>query len=377
MERLTFTFILFALFRCVYGEKISTSETVHNLLKDYAKSLPASTGEQLPLEIEINLALSHVSVNDASNNFELQCFLRQYWRESRFVFDEKSGTAQLRGEQIHRIWRPDTEFLREKWTGSSSSPGDRTLLQLRHDGELRQSQLHRVTLAGDFHFEKFPFDTQRLKISVFSPSYTIDEIEFKWHEPAFLFEVEDLNGKLAPGFTVTDFTKRDCTFMTSETGIHSCLELTIIARRNYEPFIIRIFSPICTLVLVSFFSFFLDPHKFQTARVLLPAMLLIAITFFTNDLRSIIPETNYVKAIDIWLGTCVATVFAVLVQSIIVVGQSKKAELKVCGSAEPLIPKNGSNLFSNNSCSSIDYFSKVAFLLFFFIFSVSLFVLYA
>ena len=90
---------------------------------------------------------------------------------------------------------------------------------------------------------------------------------------------------------------KTCVFFVS--GEYSCLSVDLVFKRQFSYYMITIYVPGCMLVIVSWVSFWLDPHAVP-ARVALGVTTLLTMSTQTASINNSLPPVAYTKAIDVW-----------------------------------------------------------------------------
>jgi hypothetical protein len=83
------------------------------------------------------------------------------------------------------------------------------------------------------------------------------------------------------------------------SGEYSCLSVDLVFKRQFSYYLITIYVPGCMLVIVSWVSFWLDPHAVP-ARVTLGVTTLLTMSTQTASINTALPPVAYTKAIDVW-----------------------------------------------------------------------------
>ena len=93
----------------------------------------------------------------------------------------------------------------------------------------------------------------------------------------------------------------------------ACLEGRLHFIRNTGYYMIQIFIPQILIVVLSWVSFWLDLEA-TPARISLGVLTVLTMTTQSSGVRGSLPKVSYVKAIDIWMATCLVFVFASLLE---------------------------------------------------------------
>ena len=83
--------------------------------------------------------------------------------------------------------------------------------------------------------------------------------------------------------------------------------------RQYGYYIIQVIAPSMLIVVLSWVSFWLNIDAVP-ARISLGLLTVLTMTTQSSGARASLPKVSYIKAIDIWMATCLIFVFAALVE---------------------------------------------------------------
>uniref|UniRef100_A0A8R1EK60 Neur_chan_LBD domain-containing protein n=1 Tax=Caenorhabditis japonica TaxID=281687 RepID=A0A8R1EK60_CAEJA len=143
---------------------------------------------------------------------------------------------------------------------------------------------------------RFPIDTQHCQLVFESYSYNTASVSVNWMEN--------------PVTVLPDISLANFYLSRYRTMRHTEL---------YVPTYISLF--------ISWIAFCIDT-KALPARIVLGVNSLMSLTFQFGNIIGSLPPVSYVKAIDIWMFTCVAFIFASLLELAFVAYQDKKLILK-------------------------------------------------
>jgi hypothetical protein len=99
----------------------------------------------------------------------------------------------------------------------------------------------------------------------------------------------------------------------SISGSFTCLYAKFYFKRESGYYIIQTYVPSVLYVFLSWVSFWID-YKAAPARISLGLLTVVAITTQSAGARSQLPRVSYIKAIDVWMATCLTFVFAALIE---------------------------------------------------------------
>ncbi|TKR77242.1 hypothetical protein L596_018252 [Steinernema carpocapsae] len=316
------------------------SKIMKDILKNYDHRVrpfgqdPSKPGNG-SVRVDVNMYLRSISnVNEANMEYTLQLTFRQLWKDSRLSYahlgeDVPSFIVLTEGQEI---WRPDTFFQNEKTSHRHVIDKPNTLIRLWKNGNILYSVRLSMTLACPMKLHSYPMDIQKCNLKLASYAYTTEDIEYNWSTAHPVQLKEGLVHSL-PQFTLTSVSTEDCSSVTN-TGHYSCLQANFELTRQYDYFILHLYAPSVMLVIVSWVSFWLDPTAVP-GRVTLGVTTLLTMTTKSSGVNAKLPPVSYTKAIDVWIGICMAFIFGALLEFALVtflLGEDteKKKRAKEC-----------------------------------------------
>lgn len=263
------------------------------------------------LPITMNMLVRSISdFSDDTMDYKMQITLRREWRDERLVFDMKSGKTHITLQNDQLIWKPDTFFSNEIEGHFHEITQPNVLVRVFPDGRIMHSLRLTMTLACPMNLKNYPFDRQICSVVLGSYAHTTEDIIYKWSEENPLQVSRNLHIRK---FNLVGFFNNTCRSRT-KTGSYSCLKADFAYERVPHTTMIKVFIPCAMLVLLSWIPLWLNP-KATLLRFLVPLLVLLAMANAVNTLNQHhIPQTGYVKSVDIWTGTCLTFVFAMLLE---------------------------------------------------------------
>ncbi|KAI1711016.1 neurotransmitter-gated ion-channel ligand binding domain-containing protein [Ditylenchus destructor] len=310
-------------------KKLKEQDIIQRILKDYDwrvrprglnDSWPDTGG---PVLVEVNIYLRSISkIDDVNMEYSAQFTFREEWRDPRLAYerlaDENTQIPKFvvlatneQPDLSQQIWMPDTFFQNEKEARRHLIDKPNVLIRIHADGRILYSVRLSLVLSCPMSLEYYPLDRQTCLIDLASYAYTTDDIEYQWKVQNPIQQKDGLRQSL-PSFELQDVLTDYCTSHTN-TGIYSCLRTKMILRREFSYYLLQLYIPSCMLVIVSWVSFWLDKDSVP-ARVTLGVTTLLTMTTQSSGINAKLPPVSYTKAVDVWIGVCMAFIFGALLE---------------------------------------------------------------
>ncbi|KRZ44343.1 Gamma-aminobutyric acid receptor subunit beta [Trichinella pseudospiralis] len=291
--------ILLTLFFCFVFSDVSncyTSSEIHgvselsrnithilNILVNktyYDKRLRPNYGGRT-VDVGITMHVSSISaVSEVEMDYTLDFYLRQNWMDPRLNIKRLGAKEELTvgWEYTKDIWVPDTFFPNEKKSYMHTATTHNSFLRIKGSGEVLTSQRLTVTASCPMLLHLFPLDSQECTL-----------------------EIESCN--------------------------YSRLHVKFVFVRNIGFYMMQIYIPSMLIVIISWVSFWIHRDA-SPARVALGVTTVLTMTTLMTTTNASLPKVSYIKAIDIYLGTCFVMVFASLIEYAAVSYLNKKVKMK-------------------------------------------------
>ena len=104
-------------------------------------------------------------------DFTLNMYLRQKWRDSRLASNNFSADGVLINSQTKETWLPDLYLQNDKESKKSDVTILNSFLRVNQTGDLVYSLRITTTVDCDMKLHRYPFDVQRCKLQMGSCKY--------------------------------------------------------------------------------------------------------------------------------------------------------------------------------------------------------------
>nr|CAE46430.1 glutamate-gated chloride channel alpha3B subunit [Dirofilaria immitis] len=320
---------LILLILVVAKKKLKEQEIIQRTLKDYDwrvrprgsnLSWPDTGG---PVLVSVNIYLRSISkIDDVNMEYSAQFTFREEWHDARLAYERLADentqvppfvvlAASEQADLTQQIWMPDTFFQNEKEARRHLIDKPNVLIRIHPDGQILYSVRLSLVLSCPMSLEYYPLDRQTCLIDLASYAYTTDDIKYEWKLKNPIQQKEGLRQSL-PSFELQDVLTDYCTSKTN-TGEYSCARVMLLLRREYSYYLIQLYIPCIMLVVVSWVSFWLDKDAVP-ARVSLGVTTLLTMTTQASGINAKLPPVSYIKAVDVWIGVCLAFIFGALLE---------------------------------------------------------------
>ena len=108
-----------------------------------------------------------------------------------------------------------------------------------------------------------------------------------------------------PIFRVIDWSLERASFVNGKTGI----QMVIVMKRKVTSEMMTTFFPSLLLTAITFATTFFKPFFFEAALTANLTILLVMTTIFIGEMQ-MLPNTAYIKMVDVWLVFCQLVPFA-------------------------------------------------------------------
>ncbi|ELU02929.1 hypothetical protein CAPTEDRAFT_219971 [Capitella teleta] len=150
--------------------------------------------------------------------------------------------------------------------------------------------------------------------------YTLEEMKFEWRSDK---DAVQINPHIQ--FPQFDLVDKNVTYCQKSyiTGNFTCLRAVFHLHRHFGYYMIQNYIPSGLIVVLSWVSFWISTDAVP-ARITLGVLTVLTMTTQCVGIWMSLPMVSYIKAIDIWMSTCVMSVFFAMLEFAVVNTMSRK-----------------------------------------------------
>ena len=257
--------------------------------------------------VKVGIQMDQITdVDQKAENFGVVATLQMEWQDPKLAFDPGSCNCRFKtfqGDSFanftsanNTVWPEYTLFNQQGRRATQN-----LTVVVFADGRVFFIERFSATLqAPDFNFTLFPFDTQKFFIRVRS---VFPEAFFVFTNPE---EISALGEQLGE----EEWIVEEWSTEVETIERNSQFSFRFLAHRHLTFYVVRIFTPVLIIILVSWFTFFLKDYSKRVDVASANLLLFIAFNFtISNEL----PRLGYLTLMDsILVSTFVITALVVI-----------------------------------------------------------------
>jgi len=288
------------------------SRVINRSLTGYDRKVrPNAGGPPVIVKIEFKV-ISFGEIKEANMEYSMDIFMRQWWNDPRFK-NNFSKPFNMAADPTKLFWTPDTYFWNVKDAKYHFVTRENMRVKISPDGEVYYSTRITLTAQCDMDLRLYPMDTQNCPLVIESYAYTTADVDYRW-KGGDDQGIEIVSAEMAQ-FDLTGVKTRTKS-QTNSKGSFASLKAVFTFRRRTESFISSIFVPAIVLVVLSWCCFFIPPTAVP-ARIALSITTILTSILLKGNVNRDMPKVSYMKAVDYFLLTSFAFIFAALIEFII------------------------------------------------------------
>ncbi|XP_070001373.1 uncharacterized protein [Penaeus vannamei] len=306
---------------------------------------------------EVLYILPHVhlvrfsKIDDINLAFYMEFEVHLTWTDRNLKFKnikEEEDKNKLSTEEVASIWTPEIEFLNvndgllkklksnvyASQTGDPVSPDFNDIMMdianvriMLSKGLICSSSpsssftetifepvnaslvtktFYSASFSCNFYLFKYPFDTQVCSLLIKLDSADTTVVTFTNDSVVY-------SGLL----TLPKYDVKDIVSELSERTGYAVMEVKFALERRWSLLVLTIFIPTILLLGIGYVTLFIQLAAIQVRSIMTLTTLLVLYTLF-NQVSSDLPDTAYIKMIDMWFFFCIFLIFSVIVLHVIV-----------------------------------------------------------
>ncbi|XP_014254460.1 glutamate-gated chloride channel-like [Cimex lectularius] len=293
----------------IYASREAEIEKIHKEIfkSKYTSTIrPPGTNGNDYVTITTNMFILDISsIDDYEMQYTIQLYLRQKWVDERLQFKHLSeNISHISINDVNVMWTPDLFFVNEIDGNHHQTMKTNQFARIQANGSVLYSVKLTLILSCPMKFQLYPFDHQKCPLRIESYGWSKKDLLLKFDETQAI--------QLNPKLRVQEFDLYKVIPSTEEvslsTGTFIVLEVGFFLLRRINYFFFHLYIPTSMLVFTSWTSFWFGPNQVVARTIIGMSTFFITINLITS-FNVGLPKVSYIRAIDVWSGTCLIFVF--------------------------------------------------------------------
>ncbi|CAI4224613.1 unnamed protein product [Auanema sp. JU1783] len=246
-------------------------------------------------------------------DFQVDIYFQQKWEDNRLRHNNTKRILVKDPKLFNLLWHPDIYFANARTASFHDITMPNFLVWIYPNGTVWYDCRISLTVLCMQNLARYPLDSQNCGLRILSYAYDIEQLQIQWNGISPVEVNEEIR--------MPDMRLRNISFLirndTYATGIWSCAWAEFSVDREIMHHIIQSYVPTALIVVISWFSFWLDVEAVP-GRISLSITTLLTLATQSSAARMALPQASYVKAIDVWMGACMTFVFSAMIEFTVV-----------------------------------------------------------
>ena len=256
-------------------------------------------------KVYVSMYINNISeINAASQIIKVDLILKVSWYDPRLKHESKGYIIA----GIDKVWDPSITFSNRLNITKSFTEH----VTIFNDGKVVYLQRVYGEFTQNLFYEDFPFDEQKLKLTLIDISIAFDKIEFEIDSTG-----SGVNNVItAPDWDVTgwNFKKSNFTFAGSTENLSSLIfEITVKRQAGY--YILLFIIPLLLIIMMSWMAFWLD-SSLSSSQISIATTSMLTLIAYRFIVTSNLPKIAYMTRMDLFILGSSILIFFTLIQSI-------------------------------------------------------------
>uniref|UniRef100_A0AC35U418 Ig-like domain-containing protein n=1 Tax=Rhabditophanes sp. KR3021 TaxID=114890 RepID=A0AC35U418_9BILA len=314
--------------KCFAKKRLELKELESKLndAEKYNKNLYPNEDLEIPTNIVIQMYIEGMSsFRAATMDFQVDIYFQQLWVDKRL---KHSGSKRILIKDKHTfamIWTPGLYFANAKEAAFHDVTDPNFLVWIYPNGTVFYDTRISLNVICMQNLSRYPHDTQSCKLRILSYAYDNNQLVIEWKDDSKAIDVNK-------DIRMIDMTLRtirpSITNDSYASGVWSCARAEFIVDRELMHHLLQTYLPTSLIVVISWFSFWLDIDSVQ-AKVSLNITTLLALVTQNQAARMSLPHDSAdVKAIDIWMGALMTFLFSGMIEFTLVNYYNRRTKRK-------------------------------------------------
>ena len=286
---------------------------IENKINKYQEKMlqkPKIGNNNQALPVGIQMTVQNIgSVSSENMELSLSFIMQEIWIDKRLAHGIENRNFLLPNKLISKIWTPDIKVQNSKVIYDDECHS----LRIGAQGQMQYAVQMSSTIICEMQLNNFPMDRQHCALNLYSFAYSGMEMVLYWSSNPNLFNRHSTD--TLSNFQLEHYTNKikNMTDLNSEYKYFLTLEFEF--KRMFMTVFFTTYLPAVVMVLLAGMASFLDP-KSSPARVTLGITSVLTIATVIQGMKSLLPQVNYLTALDVYLWVCFFFVCVTLVEYI-------------------------------------------------------------